>query len=423
MSKGKRARLFIQSVLFLGAGLWGWSSEAANLVSPFDVDSAKVLPKNVRNPRFKSIFMEPTGKFNKTGMDQPLGTPLNKTLTWNDIIEGQDNEKDQKLLEGTLAYDGISESESPGKTVGEVNTFVNVQVPVFAMGITDRLTLALALPIYHVDLQPKVGFQKNASGERWVQNRLRDEAESAHTAQKKLNQPIETKLKNYGYNPIRPRVIQSIGDMQVIGKYSVYENETDAVAIKPVLTLPTGKGPDVNELIDIPTGDGQVDFGVTGIWDHALSSFFTVSTYAGYTVQFADQIERRIPKEADDPLSKDKEFVRRKLGDVVNTGTYLTMGSSTGGLGFTLGYNFQFMQKTSFEGTKYAANRYTALEAQNPYQALHSGVMSLGYATIDHYRRGEFLFPFRVALSYSQPFAGRNVGTQSVFATDLILFF
>ena len=175
----------------------------------------------------------------------------------------------------------------------------------------------------------------------------------------------------------------------------------------------------------IPTGDGQVDVGGMVIWDHQLSSDWKVMTNAGLEVQLPDSLDRRIPTTAGDPLSNDIESVSRNLGDKITLGTGLVFGNPRKGFSIGAGYTFQHMAATSFSGTRFNSTRYGLLEGlqANQAQTMHSATLQASFATIEWFKEGKFFYPFQVHMTYSKPFAGRNVAAADLIAAEIVLFF
>src|SRR4051794_32472647 len=59
---------------------------ALDLVTPFLLETAQVLPKGIRNPRFSNLFIAGDSRFTGAGGTEPLGNRLAKAVTWDDVI-------------------------------------------------------------------------------------------------------------------------------------------------------------------------------------------------------------------------------------------------------------------------------------------------------------------------------------------------
>ncbi|HTL11159.1 MAG TPA: hypothetical protein VL588_01645 [Bdellovibrionota bacterium] len=397
---------------------------AANLTAPFDIENTAVLPKGVRNPRFKNIMIPLETKFNDNGVVEPLGQPLNKRVTWNDIVEAQTTTEDKNLVAGSVSSMGMSGTDSPGSTTGQVNTAVDVKVPVLAMGVTDRLTLAVAVPVYHVDISTATGFVKSDQGQAFVNDVCSSDPTKCNDAKRKLDDAINQKLTRLGYQPVQSRTVSNVGDIKFVGKYRLQFSDKHSIAFKPTITAPTGVAPNADQAVDVPTGDGQWDVGATVVEAYQLLPWLEVSANATYTNQLPDRIERRIPKSADDRLSSDRETLNRNLGDQYSVGWTLTFGDPHKGLSLATAYSFQYMDRVTYQGSMFSKDRYSFLEQfDQPEQWVHSATVMATFATIDWFKEGKFFYPFQAQVAYSRPFAGRNVAAADVLAAEIVLFF
>ncbi|MEW6055064.1 MAG: hypothetical protein AB1540_00490 [Bdellovibrionota bacterium] len=399
------------------------SASAADLRAPFDFETTAVLPKGVRNPRFKDLILFMDEKYGDTGGIEPLGGKLNKTITWQDVIDGQENDFKKAKVEGVLRDLNFGNDEAAGASTGVVNTYANVKVPVFAMGVTEKLTMAVAVPVVDVQVNADTGLIKSAQGEAFVKSICETDPAECNRAAQKLNDAVNTKLKRLGYEPIKSERISNIGDVKVVGKYRVVENRDDAVTFKSELTLPTGTPPNANKALDVPTGDGQADIGAMVIYDRFLDEphRFRANLYAGYTAQLPDEIDRRIPESETELLSRDVERVDRDLGDSVSSGAALTYELPFG-LNFGAAYGFQYMTPASYRGSKFQPHRYSLL-SRDTRQMLHSATFGLGFSTVEMYRAKETPVPFQLNLAYCKPFAGYNVVKNDFVAVEVVLFF
>lgn len=414
-----------RDVLVLAAALATVSAFALDLKSPFDLETTKVLPKGVRNPRIKNVTMSVDSKYDSLGTALPLGDKLNKTVSWQDIVDAQPDQGKKDDVTGVLAANGIPFDGSPGRTTGQVTTLANVMVPTLAVGITDRWTAAVAVPVMNIQVNADTGFIKSDDGQKFVDAACKSDVTKCNEAKEKLNNAVNQKLSRLGYEPVSSKTVSGIGDVRLVNKYQLPLSERESLGFKQDLSLPTGKAPNADRALDVPTGEGHVNAGLTFIHDIKPFEYneFNINTYAGYLYQFQDRIDRRLPKSADDSLSSDKETLTRKAGDVISAGTgvsyeFLSTGFTLGG-----GYAFQYMAPTKFDGSKYDINRYRLLDSMYPSQTIHSGVATAGFSTVHFYHQKKFVYPFQANLAYSRPFAGRNVTTNSVIAAELVLFF
>ncbi|MBI3542238.1 MAG: hypothetical protein HY075_03050, partial [Deltaproteobacteria bacterium] len=258
---------------------------------------------------------------------------------------------------------------------------------------------------------------------RLLDDVAKDNPQKAQEAQAKLNNAVNTKLKRLGYNEIGSYTKTNIGDVKLVGKYQLYKEAQDSLAVKGELTLPTGVAPNVDNALDTPTGDGQVDIGATIIADHYLDRqhAWRTNAYAGYTVQLPDHLDRRLPVNENDSLSNDKELLARKLGDIVQAGTSIQYEFPFG-LNLGTAYAVQRLGKTSYGDGSFQSFRYRLLEA-NTGQTLHSATFGVGFSTVEMYKRKEFKAPFQVNWAYCMPIAGVNTVKNDYMSFELVMFF
>ena len=402
----------------------GW---AGSIQNPLGLEQSAVLPAGVGNPRITSLWMGLNDEFGRDGGIQPLGQPLNRRVTWGQLSAQQKDPELKALYEGIIGVNGMGEG-SPGVTTGEVNTNVNVTIPTLAFGVTDRFTFAVALPIYNVEVNPAMGFVADASA---IQDFLKKvsttsspvKAQQAAAELERLDDAVNVMLGSMGYQAIVPETITGLGDMRLVGKYRILHERKQALALKGVVTLPTGNAPDVDRALDVPTGDGQVDLGMQIAYDRFLTRRLTWNTFGGVTAQLPDQLERRIPTSSESFLSPDKDLVDRNLGDQVQLGTSLNYSFPGSGLSIGAGYQYQHQFETWFNGNKYAQYRYRLLEYFNPASDLHSGTLLATFSTVNWFQQKKFIYPFQASLVYSRGFAGMNARTSDLLSAELVLFF
>jgi hypothetical protein len=54
---------------------------------------------------------------------------------------------------------------------------------------------------------------------------------------------------------------------------------------------------------------------------------------------------------------------------------------------------------------------------------MHSLLVSAAFSTIDWYKHKKFFYPMQLGVSYTHPFAGRNVSSNDLIAAEAIVFF
>lgn len=416
---------------------------AQDIRPPFDLETARVLPKGIRNPRFKTVFTNIEDRYDGVGVAQPVAARLNKTVLFSDVIAARETEYEKNEVRGLLANAGLGENDSPGFTTGDIAVGATVLAPVLAWGFTDWWTAAVAVPIYFINIKATSGFVASPEAGTFVAEAAKSGTDKANEAAYKLNNAINDKLARLGYQPIADKSFTALSDIRLVNKFKVLDRTTGSfnhiLSLKAETTLPTGQTQSPDDLLSIPVGDGQWDIGGGVAFDETFAiradmsredfsglSFnadLRLNVFGGYVAQLPAPYTARLPTSATDSLSADKEAVWRDMGDTVQTGASLSLDIL--GTGFTLGagYMYQYMPKTSITDGAYASERYRLLEDQFPERQLHTGILMAGFSTLDFFRAKKFPLPFQANISYSAPFAGRNSTTNSMFQAELVMFF
>lgn len=376
------------------------------------------------------MFMD--SRFNKAGGLEPLGVKLNKAVTWKEVIDKAGdkagNETDKIIARSFLKNpdENSPDNGSPGNVTGAVKAVVNINVPALAMGVTEHLTVGMALPVYHVDVSVDKGFKRTDEGSRVINEICKANPVKCDEAAFKINHATDRKLSDLHYEPLQSQTINDIGDMILLGKYRFWNDDRDALATQLTVTLPTGTPPNADRALDIPTGDGRFKVGAMAIYDLYAFRNGRINFYGSYMAQLPQSLTRRLPASADDFLSDvaDKETVTRRWADWVSLGSSVEYSLSNFGLILQAGYNLQYQSKSRYSGSNPAsAQKYLWLEDLEPAQVLHSVVTALTFSTVDWYLKKKFVFPFQMSVVYSHPVAGMETADNDVVAGQLMLFF
>lgn len=422
----KKQWFMFQTGLMLVAGVSPGAVMAGDLKTPIALENTATLPAGVRNPRFINVFAWVGTRFADDGGVEPLGQPLNKVVTWRDVLEAQKESGKLESVGGLLRSNRLTEDGSPGSTTGEVNTFADVKVAALAFGVTDRLTIAGVLPIMNIQVSASTGFVTSAEGNLFVQSAAeRSSPLTADEAANKLTDAVNQKLIRLGYDTIpASQTISGVGDAQLVAKYRLHDDAVNAITLRGSLVFPTGKGPDADKALDIPLGDDRLGVGAGAIYDRKLPWDFRLNAYGTYSALLPRKIVRRIPTSVSDNLSADKEEMRERLRSQFAFGTGVDHVFPSTGITLGGGYSFQFQTHADYEpGDRLEAGRYELLSRVQPLQAMHSLLVTAGFSTVEWFKQKKFLLPFQVNLAYTHPLLGRNVAANDLVAGELVMFF
>lgn len=396
---------------------------AANLAPVTTRSSSATLPKGIRNLQYNGAITQVNNKFDNDGMTTGIGSSFNKQLTWNDLLDAENDPIKKGIYSGTLKNKGYNFNENIGQTTGVASVGIGAHVPVVAYGVTPKFTLAAAIPVVNVELHTDVGAVSGAALDRLAKDLVAEgEGDQRDVLEGRFMNAIENKLNDYGYKPLQDERYSALGDIRVVGKWNFFEERKFAMALQPEVTLPTGRTQDVNKLVDVPTGDGQFDVGLALNVDYFLSSRFTLSSNVGYLAQLPDHSEARVPEKADSKLTPDIDSdISRDLGDRVSAGTALKYESRKGYLAH-VGYAVQYKNEDKYEGSKYSRERYQWMEV-NTRQSMQSLNLGAGFSTVSMFKRKEFAAPLNIALNQTMVVDGKNVNRDAISSLELNLFF
>lgn len=396
---------------------------------PFNFENSKVLPKGIRNVMLLNAQMDIKDKYNGQGAVVGVANAMNKSITWKDIIDGKriTDPTYANNLEGALISAGISPLSDAGQVTGTASIAADAKVPVMAYGLSKRMTVAVAVPYVKATYDLQTGSIAAGSMNNFTQNLLLNTGNSVHKAyrlQSDFLQAVTKKLVDLGYNDPRAKsgvAENHLGDIKIVGKYQLTNKNKFSSALKLEVTAPTGETADVNDAIAIGYGDGQWDLGIGLAADYVLNSSWSFSGFAGYTFQFADYFDKRIPTEETSMASKDIENIYINLGDQVKLQTSAKF-SFFNGWSVSNGATFQYKFADEARGELYAQERYDWL-TQYSAQSMTALTTGIGFSTIPLFRQGRFKAPINIDLFYTNVVAGQNVATSKFYTVQFAMFF
>lgn len=404
--------LILSSVLLLSTGA----------ASAFE--STKVLPKGVRNLNIRGLYTTTSTKTNKDGDVEPLGEPLFRPLRFRNIVDGEKGMK-KTQLQAFLISQGIKPEDTAGDFSADLNAQINVWAPIFAWGISDRFTLAAALPYYSASTDINVGFRTNAGAERFMSALTADATNNyqsaVEAAQKFQNAPgrLNERLAENEYDPLGRWNQTAFGDLTIAAKYLAFDGQTVKLASQFGFIAPTGRKDSPDILTDLPFGDGQWDLFAGLLSDQYLNSSIFFNQFVKYTHQTADRKAVRW-KTYDETVLAPRRETDFKLGDKVDAGVSMQFEQETTGI--TGGLGGLYYRKF---GDRYEVD---VLESKNELQrATDQNALywqaRIGYSTVPAFKRKEFAVPLTATLEYRKQYASRNVPITDFTQLDLNLFF
>lgn len=408
--------VFILSV-FTAHSVW-----AAGLATPYSLGSTTVLPKGVRSVRVGGLVTSVEGWYNDYGVTTGVASPFNQKLSYGRLLKAESDENLKLNVESQLANKGVSLDDTAGWSYADVNTRVIATVPAMAYGLTERWTVAIAVPIVYTNMDVATGFVGTPQLQNLVSDFSEKSRKQTQVIQQKLTDVIATELSNKGYKPLEDEEKTSIGDVTLVAKYLAAKGIHYSWAITNTFALPTAHVRDVNKVVDPTPGDGQFDWGITSTVEIPVSSTFKLINNTGYTIQFADTRETRIPYSEDERLSTDVDRdARRDLGDQMFSSfamSYAPIDIVSFGGSWTIAYK----ERDRWTGTEFEAHRYRVLghESEQYMQALYAQV---GVSTVGMFRRKKFPVPLMGTIGVGKVIEGRNVRHDPLWNMTVTAFF
>lgn len=215
----------------------------------------------------------------------------------------------------------------------------------------------------------------------------------------------------YGYDPIEDWSGSDLCDIEVLAKYKFYDEKPWRLAVTGGLRLPTGKEDDPDSLVDVASGDGQMDVIMRFHSDYVgLEKFFFNMTLE-FDLQLPDKTTLRVPDDPSIPLTANREKVDRDLGDVVVLEFF---GGYSLSREWSVGLKYEYARKFKDKVDGDLGLAYATLENGSDTTS-HMGILSVGYSTIQAYLDGDASVPMDVGLAYRNRFAGENGVTKSEY--------
>ena len=119
-------------------------------------EKTTVLPQGIRMISTKHVFGNIESKYNQSGSVETLGKALEKDIRIENIINKQTGV--ERKLSAALLTKEFSEKEVLGSFSSNMKVKMKVTAPVISYGISNHLTLAVAVPYYQASLGVGLGF-------------------------------------------------------------------------------------------------------------------------------------------------------------------------------------------------------------------------------------------------------------------------
>lgn len=386
-------------------------------------DHGKVLPDGVRRFSLTSLHTTISHKSDHSGHLEPIARPLEKDLDLAKVLKGESGIR-QKSLQALMLHEGLTPQDSLGTFSADMQGKVAVTVPQFFWGITDRLTLAFALPWYEASIKVEPGFNINHQNVRKLTKILESKGQyqALQDLSGKLNQAVgelQRKLREHGYQELRDWNGRGVGDLILAGKYQFLQGDFLRLASTSGITVPTGRVSDPDILNDIPFGQGSWIPFTALIADQCPRNdvFFNQYVKLSYPLP-GRKVVRLITEE--ESLEVEKQHVVFQTGAGWEAGTSVQYESRPGLLA-GLGYIASKKSGDRYR-TKHHLASETKLEKDSHRHSQHWEAM-LGYSSVRAYQKGDAKVPLILAAEYKRHIASINSTNNDYVSINMSLFF
>jgi hypothetical protein len=287
-------------------------------------DSAEVLPQGKSAVFMEGKFYFPvTKQYDEDGNKEKVADKYNKTINGS-VIPSLDQVGGLFGLPAGTA--------NLGRTVVSYKYNFDIIEFNYGYGITDRLSFGTKIPYWivknNVDasldttnanfgLNPGFGGGGPLGAAPFVPIAVGGAALTTQQFQSLLGPGLvvnNTPIPGYGYKPVEKWDKQGFSDIEAFLRYQYYKSDNWRLAATGGVRMPTGWTDDPDSLVDYPSG--------TGAWagllrlnqDYVGTKDLFLSATLKFDYYFSDRNYERVPDNADQPLTTNKERVDRTYG-------------------------------------------------------------------------------------------------------------
>lgn len=388
------------------------------------MDSTEVLPESINSPSIRMGVVSGIGlRFMSSGSLVSLGDHNSIEFDAQALARFEPRVNELVSALNQFGPQRLGDQLSLGVLRVETTPEVRYFAPVYARGMTKSWTLALGAPI--LNYKNKMGFRQTGSNLDAIQAQVGNASPDLNDAFEQLNINLATTAQNEliskGYRPIVDRDESEVGDVQLVSLLQFAKRETTSAQFKTILSLPTGRGDDPDDLADLGI------YGYLSIENQLLGNYvyrgrWTFAARGGYRYTFNDRVTRRVPLNEEDTLpdQNSKEVVTRKTGGAFFAGGSVTYAALPG-LDFAVGFESVRKALDAYEGGR-EGRRYDLLgrDTDTNNDRIRMGVT---YSSIDAFFAGKAWLPTMIAYEFSDTIRGFNSERTTIHEIWLQLFF
>ena len=395
-------------------------------------DSAQVLPKG-RSGILTSYtdYFPIDERYDADGNREDLAADFNTSLDSLVFAGLQAVEVGFGLLPGSASF-------------GDTDVQMEYDIKIFDLeyyyGITDKFTAGVKIPYWWVETKVNasvnsgsgssatVGFNPfwgpgDPFGSPIIPILFGGQPATDQDIQDLLGPGVEINgvpaVPGFGYQQFETWKGEGLSDVEFSGRYQYLKTKKWRHAFTGGFRVPTGRIDDPDNLADMPFGLGAYQILLRSNHDVALSDKVTLNLSLKYDIVGSDSQEKRVSTDVNQPITRNKVVVDIDYGNVFEFDT-------TAAYRFTPQWGvfarYRFTHKKGNEVSGPPGVNVDSLEAETNREGQQYQV-GVGYSTVSRYLDGNTKVPYRVALSYRDRFAGKNLLDSQYLKLEGQLFF
>jgi hypothetical protein len=378
---------------------------------------AEVVPKGVFKIDVESKFYFPTTKrFNPDGDLEDIAIDFNTSL-------------DSNVFPGLRQLESVFGLPPGFAKIGDSIVALQLEFVDLLMslqyGVTDRFTVGVIVPYYWQTskVSARLDTSRATVGKNTALNALvplpipGTKPLTAEDVQALLGKGLDINgdgtvdLPGFGFKRFETWSDNGVGDLEAGFRYQYLKTKHWRLALTSGVRFPTGRVDDPDNLVDSAFGMGAYALPFRVNTDFIGIANVVLHTTLSYDLYLPDRQVKRVPDHVNQPITANKEEVKRDLGDIVRvevSGRYtLLQGLSMSGL-----YEFGAKWKDRVSGKQGFA--YTSLEEETNWTS-HIFIVGLSYTTVPLYLAKRFPVPLITSIAYRDRFAGSNNALDTKF--------
>jgi hypothetical protein len=388
-------------------GLWFFAAWLSGIAGAGD---AEVLPKGVFKVDVESkLYLPTTKRFNPAGALEDIAIDFNTSLN-SSVFPGL------RQLESTLGLPA-GFAKIGDSIVAFRLEFIDLLMSL-QYGVTDRFTVGVLVPYYWQKsvVSARLDTSRATVGKNAVLNTLAPlripgtQPLTTEDVQALLGKGLDINgdgtvdLPGFGFKRFETWSGAAFGDLETGFRYQYLKTKNWRLALTSGVRFPTGQVDDPDNLVDVEFGTGAYALLFRANNDFTGIANLVLHTTLGYDLYLPDRQTKRVPDNVNQPITTNKEEVKRDLGDIFKvevSGRYtLLQGLSISGL-----YEFGAKRKDQVSGKKGFA--YASLEEETHWTS-HIFIVGLSYTTVPLYLEKRFPLSLVTSITYRDRFAGSN---------------